>query len=49
MNRMIDFWFIFTQNFGIVPWILAPSITAKSLESLLMIFEKVNLNEAWNL
>ena len=35
MNIMPDFKFIFTQNFDIVSFILAFSITAESLESLL--------------
>ena len=49
MNRILDFWLIFTQNFDIFPFILAPSITAKKLESLLFSdFLKKNLNEAWN-
>ena len=35
MNRMLDFEFIFTQKFDITPGILASSISANSLESLL--------------
>ena len=47
MNRMLDFEFIFTQNFDILPGILASSISANSLESLLSNDFK-SLNEAWN-
>lgn len=35
MNRMLDFLFLLTQNFDIVPFTLSSSVTAKSLDSLL--------------
>ena len=44
MNRMLDFLFILTQNFDIVPFTLASSVTAKSLDSLLSSDLK-NMNE----
>ena len=37
MNRMLDFPFIFTQNFDVVPCILSSSITAKSSDNILVI------------
>ena len=41
---MLDFLFILTQNFDIVPFTLASSVTAKSLDSLLSSDLK-NMNE----
>ena len=35
MNRVLDFLFLLTQNFDIVPFTLSSSVTAKSLDSLL--------------